>query len=128
MDDFITIITFTGRKKLSKLREELEANKIEFRILKGHTMEKYGIYQPNFRWINTTEFQVRMGDIQKSIEILKDGGYTTNKDLWLTKNLNKLEKVTSRIPIFKDLRLELRLMIIFAVTVLFIMGIIHFAI
>ena len=125
-DNFTTIIKFTGRKKLSKLRAQFEENKIEFRILKGRTMEKRGIYQPDFHWINTTEFQVRIGDIQKSIEILKEGGYITDKDLWLAKNLNKLDNLTSRIPILKKLQLELRLIIIFVFLVLLIMGIVHF--
>jgi len=124
LDNFVTIMTFPSRKKLSKLREQLDTSKIEYRIVKDWVKELGGTYRiPETHISTVTKLQVRENDIQKSMEILKGAGYITDEDLQPT----KFDHITSQIPILKNLRIELRLMIIFVILAI-IMGVILFAI
>lgn len=116
-------MTFTQPIEFAVLRGKLEAEGIECRILDELTVQVNPFYS---NAIGGIKLQVRESDIQKAIEILKDGGYIKDKDLQsLPKNLSKFDKATSEVPFLKNLRVELRLMIIIAFVLLFLGGILY---
>lgn len=124
MDHFVTIMTFNHPMELAVLRTRLEANGIECFIKDELTTQVTPFYSSA---IGGVKLQVKESDVQKSIEILKEGGYINDEDLQRQKKPNKFETATSCIPLLKYLRLELRLMIIVASTAIILIGIIYFA-
>ena len=125
MDNFITIKTFTGPSDLAIPRTLLEANGVECRILDELTIQVNPLYS---NAIDGIKLQVKESDIQKAGEILKDGGFITDEDLKPVNNLAKLNNATSQIPILKNLRPELRLIIIASIIASVFVYIIYFAI
>lgn len=124
MDNFVTIMTFTHPTELAVLRTRLEADGIECLVLDELTAQVNPFYS---NAIGGVKLQVKESDVPRTIEILKEGGYIKEEDLHQPKNLIKLDNATSRLPLLKNLRVELRLMIILAVGVLILVGIIYFA-
>lgn len=123
MNNFVTIMTFLNPMELAVLRGRLEADGIECRVLDELTAQVNPFYA---NAIGGIKLQVRESDVQKAIEILKEGGYIKDEDLQPPKNQAKLDKITSNIPLLKNLRFELRLMIIVAVVVVIVALIIYF--
>ena len=125
MDNFITIKTFTGPSDLAIPRTLLEANGVECRILDELTIQVSPLYS---NAIDGIKLQVRESDIQKAVEILKDGGFITDEDLKPVNTLAKFDNATLQIPILKNLRPELRLIIIASIIASVFVFIIYFAI
>lgn len=126
MENFITIKTFTYPVELAVLQGRLESEGIECRVLDELTVQVNPFYS---HAIGGIKLQVKENDIQKAIEILKEGGYLKDKDLQPPKDMDKLEHTTSRIPFLKNLRLEFRLIIIVSIIVLvalILSGLIYF--
>jgi len=117
-------MTFAHSIELAVLRTLLEADEIEYRVLDELTVEVIPIYSDV---IGGVKLQVRESDVEKAIEILKDGGYIKDEDLQPSKSLNKFANVTSQIPLLKKLRPELRLIIIVTIALLGIIGIVRLA-
>ena len=124
MDNFVTIMTFTHPTELAVLRTRLEADGIECLVLDELTAQVNPFYS---NAIGGVKLQVKESDVPKTIEILKEGGYIKDEDLQPSKSFTKLDNATSRLPLLKNFRLELRLLIIVAVGVLVLTGIIYFA-
>ena len=125
MENFITIMTFTGLSDLAIPRTLLEANGVKCRVLDELTIQVSPLYS---NAIGGVKLQVRENDIQKAINILKDGGFITDEDLKPVNNLAKLDNVTSQLPLLKYLRPELRLIIIASIFASVIVCIMYFAI
>jgi hypothetical protein len=117
-------MTFTYPAKLAVLRTRLEADGIECRVLDELTVQVNPFYS---NAIGGIKLQVKESDMQMAIAILKDGGYIKDEDLQTPQMPNKFDKMTSRIPLLKNLRPELRLMLIAAFVVLIFIGTIYFA-
>lgn len=110
--------------ELAILRGRLEADGIECRVLDELTVQVNPFYS---NAIGGIKLQVKESDIQKAIEILKEGGYIKDEDLQAPKSQMKLDNATSKIPLLKNLRFELRLMIIITVLIAIIATVIYFA-
>lgn len=124
MDHFVTIMTFNHPMELAVLRTRLEANGIECFVIDELTTQVNPFYS---NAIGGVKLQVKERDVQKSVEILKDGGYLNDEDLPRQRNPNKFEAATSRLPLLKSLRPELRLIMIVASIALVLIGTIYFA-
>ena len=124
MENFITIKTFVSATDLAIPQTLLEANGVECQVLDELTVQVNPLYS---NAIGGIKLQVRESDIQKAIEILKNGGFITDEDLNPTDNLAKLKKVISQIPLLRNLRTELQLIIITAIIVSVIVCIMYFA-
>ena len=124
LDNFVTIKTFTGISDLAIPRTLLEANGLECRVLDELTVQVSPLYS---NAIGGIKLQVRESDIQKAAEILKDGGFVTDEDLKPVNDLAKLYNRTSQLPLLKNLRPELRLIIIASIVASAIVCILYFA-
>lgn len=124
MESFITVMTFNHPAELAVLRTLLEANEIEYRLLDELTVQTHPFYS---NAIGGVKLQVRESHVQKAIEILKDGGFINDEDLQPPKSQNKLKNATSRIPLLKNLRPELRIMIIIFIVVVILVSITYYA-
>jgi type III secretory pathway lipoprotein EscJ len=65
-------MTFTYPMELAVLRTRLEADGIECLVLDELTVQANPLYS---NAVGGVKLQVRESDIQKAVEILKDGGY-----------------------------------------------------
>ena len=111
--------------ELAILRGRLDADGIECRVLDELTVQVNPFYS---NAIGGIKLQVKERDIQRAVEILKEGGYIKDEDLQPPKSQTKLDNATSKIPLLQKLRFELRLMIIVAVLIAIIVTVIYFAI
>jgi hypothetical protein len=117
-------MTFNHPIELSVLRSRLEAEGIECNLLDEYTTEANPFYA---HAIGGVKLQVRERDVPTAVEILKEGGYLKDEHLIQPDTLDKLDKATSRIPVLKNWRVELRLMVIITIIVLIFGGIYYFA-
>jgi hypothetical protein len=117
-------MTFNHPIELAVLRSRLEAEGIECNLLDEYTTEANPFYA---NAIGGVKLQVRERDVPAAVEILKEGGYLKDEHLIQPDSLDKLDKATSRIPVLKNLRVELRLMLIITIIVLIFGGIYYFA-
>lgn len=124
MDNFVTIMTFNHPAELAVLRPRLEADGIECVVLDELAAQVAPFYS---NAIGGVKLQVKESDVLRAMEILKVGGYINGEDLQHQENLTKFDRVTSRFPLFGNLRVEIRLMIIVVVGVLVLGGVIYLA-
>ncbi|MCB0429569.1 MAG: DUF2007 domain-containing protein [Flavobacteriales bacterium] len=125
MNRFITIITVNYPTELVMPRMLLEAEGIECRTLDELTAQVNPMYS---QAIGGVKLQVKETDLQKAVDILKEGGYLTEEDLQPYNSLSWLDDATSQLPLLKNLRVELRLMILVSIGVLLLLGVLRFAI
>jgi hypothetical protein len=117
-------MTFNHPIELAVLRSRLEADGIECNLLDEYTTEANPFYA---NAIGGVKLQVLENDVQRAVEVLKEEGYLKDEHLNHPDILEKLDKTTSRLPILKNLRVELRLMVIITIVVLIFGGIYYFA-
>lgn len=103
----------------------LEAEGIECRTLDELTAQVNPMYS---QAIGGVKLQVKQTNLQKAVDILKEGGYLTEEDLQPYNSLSWLDDATSQLPLLKNLRVELRLMILVSIGVLLLLGVLRFAI
>lgn len=115
-------MTFTYPSELAVLRILLEAEGIECLVMDELTAQVNPFYS---NAIGGVKLQVKESDIPRTIEILKEGGYLKNEPIPQQESLAKIDKASNWLPFLKDLRVELRLMIIVALGFLLITGIIY---
>ncbi len=112
MDKLVTIATFTYHSELTVIKAKLESENIECFIQDEMTAQ---IYSFASNAIGGIKLQVKQSDAIRAIEILKKAGHLDEPD---DKNQNfwkNLEHRTSRIPLLKFLRIELRLIILIVI-------------
>lgn len=117
-------MTFTHPTELVILRIRLESEGIECLVLDELTAQVNPFYS---NAIGGVKLQVKESDAPRAINILKDSGYIKDEVFEPSKSYTKLDNATSRLPLFKNLRLEIRLMIIVTVCVVTLTGILYFA-
>lgn len=116
-DYFITVAVFNYAHELSIIRSRIEAEGIECKTIDELTVQVNPLYSPA---IGGVKLQVKESDARQAIEILKEGGYVSDKDFEksTSKTLSFIEKHTSKIPFLKNYRLEVRVMVIITVIVI----------
>jgi hypothetical protein len=114
LDNLITIKTFTYSSEVLVLRGRLESEGIECFVQDELTIQVDPFYSNT---IGGVKLKVRESDLEKAMEILKEGGYITDEPPPLSPLYQKLENATSDLPLIKNLPPDLRLYI---VVVLFI--------
>jgi hypothetical protein len=121
-NNFVTILTLNHPHELAIARGKLQSEGIECFVKDELTIQVNPFYS---NAIGGAKLQVRESDIEKAVEILKEGGYIKDNDLQTPKLISDLDKFTSKLPFLNKLRLELRLMIIVSVIVVLITSIIY---
>jgi hypothetical protein len=116
-------MTFTHPTELAVLRARLEADGIDCLVLDQLTAQVNPFYS---NAIGGVKLQVKESDLPRTIEILKEGGYINEEDLPQTLSQTKLDNATSWLPLLKNMRVEIRLMVILIVGLLSIVGIIYY--
>ncbi len=124
MDKFITIRTFTHPTELAILRGRLELEGIEYFIQDELSVQ----IRPGYsNAIGGVKLQVKESDIEKTLEILKSGGFIKDEEPILSSLYTKIDKATFKIPFLKKLRFEYRLMIIAPIVIWLVVGAIFMA-
>lgn len=107
MNNFITVKIFTYPHELAVIRGRLEAEGIECFIKDELTIETNPFYSNALGGI---KLQVRENEVQRTIDILKDGGYIKEEiNTGPSSFNNKIDTITSKIPFIKNLQYEFRL-------------------
>lgn len=124
-NNFITVLTFYYSHQTAIIRGRLEAEGIECFIKDELTAQVNPLYS---NAIGGVKLQVRESDLEKAIEILKEGDYITDSDLEksVPKVISFFERTTSKIPFLKGIRFEIRIMIIVTVLVVIAGGLFVF--
>ena len=115
MDNLVTIRTFTFPIDLAIIRGKLESEDIRC-FVQDELMSQANVFYS--RAIGGARLQVRESDLQRAIEILKEGGYLTDQDIQPSPLFVKLDKATSNIPLIKNLPVEIRFAILGTVIIL----------
>jgi hypothetical protein len=115
MEDLVTVATFTFPHEMLILRAQLESEGIEC-FTKDELMAQINNF--NSQAIGGVKLQIRNVDVEKAMPILIDGGYYKKEDDAPNPFVQKLDKFTGGIPFFKNLSIEMRILIL----VLFIVG------
>jgi len=68
------------------------------------------------------KLQVKESDVERAVAILKEGGYLKNEDAKPSKLLSIINIATSKIPIIKNLRIEIKLVIFLVLIASMIVG------
>lgn len=125
-DYFITVAIFNFAHELTIIRSRLEAEGIECRTLDELTVQVNPLYSPA---VGGIKLQVKESDAQEAIEILKENGHVTDHDFenQISPGILAFDKYTSKIPILKHLRYEIRLIILVTIIVGIASAIFHFA-
>ncbi|MDL2256927.1 hypothetical protein LJC06_01820, partial [Bacteroidales bacterium OttesenSCG-928-I14] len=105
------------------VRMRLDAESIEYWMLDELTAQVTAYAAA----IGGIRLQIREKDTQKVIEILKEMGYVDENSGQASKTETKLQLITSKIPLLRLMRFELRIMIIIAIAIGAIATIIYFA-
>ncbi|MGL4993979.1 MAG: putative signal transducing protein [Bacteroidales bacterium] len=111
MSKFITIATFSNLNSGAVLRSLLESQDIECRFNNEATTQIFGGYAN----IGYAELQVIEEQLQEALEIMKENGYRSSigkSDNNTNPMLESLERISSRIPILRHLKLEYRIIMI----------------
>jgi hypothetical protein len=117
-------MTFYHPIESAVLRSRLEAEGIECYLLDEYTVEANPFYS---NAIGGVKLQVKEVDVPRAFEILKEAGYLKDENKYQPQLLDKLNKATSRLPIIKNFRIELRLMIIVSFVIVILAGTLYFA-
>ncbi|RYM31508.1 DUF2007 domain-containing protein [Brumimicrobium glaciale] len=113
---FVTVLTVYYSHETAVIRGRLEAEGIECNVIDELTVQVNPLYS---NAIGGVKLQVRESDFENAIVILKEGGYLTDSDLEKSapKMISFFERNTSKIPLLKNVRFEIRVMVIVAVLV-----------
>lgn len=120
MYNLITVKTFTYPHELAIIQGRLESEGIECFVLDELTAQVNPFYS---NAIGGIKLQVKESDLERTIEILKDGGYINEGETQPSKIYLQLEKATSGIPFINKLRLEFRVIAIIVFGISLISGI-----
>jgi len=123
MGDFVTIKTFTYATELAIIRGRLESEGIECFVKDELTIQMNPFYS---NAIGGIKLQVKKDDAVKAIEILKEEGYITDKDIEPSKLYSQLDNLTSGIPVLNQLRWEVRFLIIIPIIALLVIALVYF--
>ncbi len=124
MNKFITIKTFNHPHELAIIRAHLESEGIEC-FVENELMTQINPFYSNA--IGGAKLQVRENDVEKALVVFKKNGYDDEANYIAPPTIvSKLNTITSRIPLIKELRLELRLMIIVALILSVLVTLIYF--
>ena len=122
-DKLVTVLTFPSIHELALIRGRLESEEIECFVQDELTVQ----VTPFPNAIGGIKLQVRESDIERTVAILNEIGYITDNDLQpLLDKFTKIERFTSRIPIIRKMRFELRLIIVPLIIIGLITGLIVF--
>ncbi len=86
MEKFITVKTFTYQNELSIILGRLESEGIECFVKDEFAVQVTSFYS---NAIGGIKLQVRESDLEKAIEIMKEGGYLNDKDYTALAGYNK---------------------------------------
>lgn len=123
MENLVTIITFTYAHEITIIRGKLESEGIDCFVQDELTAQVNPLYS---NAIGGVKLKVRESDAERAIEILKEGGYLKDTDFEPSPTLLRFDQMTSSIPIFKELPLELRLAIAGTIVVLSVFVLFYF--
>ena len=125
-NNFVTILTVSYASEIAIIRGRLESEGIECNLLDELTVQVNPLYS---NAIGGVKLQVKESDFESAILILKEGGYLTGSDLEksVPELISFFERTTSKIPFLKDVRFEIRVMIIVSVLVGLAATIFHFS-
>lgn len=118
-NNFKTVAIFNYAHELTIIRSRLEAEGIECKTIDELTVQVNPLYS---NAIGGVKLQVKEGDAEQAIKILKEGGYVSDKDFEKSssKIVSYFDQLTSKIPILKDLQFEIRIMILISALVFII--------
>jgi len=124
-DKLITVLTFNSIHELALVQGRLESEEIECFVQDELTVQ----VTPFPNAIGGIKLQVRESDIERTVAILNEIGYITDNDLQpLFDKFTKIERLTSRIPIIRKMRFELRLIVVLVIFAILATGIIIYII
>lgn len=123
MNKLVIIYRFYSQADVLPVRMRLDAESIEYWMLDELTAQVTAYAAA----IGGIRLQIREKDTQKVIEILKEMGYVDENSGQASKTETKLQLITSKIPLLRLMRFELRIMIIIAIAIGAIATIIYFA-
>ncbi len=120
MNKFITLHSFTFPSELVAIKGRLEAEGIECQVKDELTVQVHNFYS---NAIGGIRLQVKEKDYQNAKKILIETGYITEENrsdnFWI-----KINDITKNIPIFKNFRVELRLILLIG----FVLSVVLFSI
>jgi hypothetical protein len=106
------------------MRTLLESEGIECYVADGLTAQVQPFYS---NAIGGVKLQVKESDVPDALEILQAGGYLKEEKSTEAGGFDKLVQHTSRLPFFKNLSVEVRLLLLVVVSVSVLTGIIYYA-
>jgi type III secretory pathway lipoprotein EscJ len=119
MEDLVTVITFTFPNEMAIIKGRLESEGIECFVRDELTTQVISMYSIALGGI---KLQVKESDVERAVAILKEGGYLKNEDAKPSKLLSIINIATSKIPIIKNLRIEIKLVIFLVLIASMIVG------
>jgi len=123
-DDFITVLTFTYPHEIAIVRARLESEGIECFVQDELTVQVNPFYS---NAVGGVKLQVRESDVEKTMKLLKEFGYLNDKEIKPSKFNMNFDRITSKIPYYNKMRLEIRLAIMVVIAVVAIVIIFYFA-
>jgi hypothetical protein len=99
-DNFITVLTFTYPSEALIVRGRLESEGITCFVQDELTTQVAPFYS---NALGGVKVQVMESDLQRAVKILKEAGYITDEDLQPDKEMTRLYKILSKIPIINKL-------------------------
>jgi hypothetical protein len=124
MNNWITIISFTYPHEAHIANGKLQSEGIETRLLDEFTTQVNNFYS---NAIGGVKIQVKEGDVEKALQILKDGGFLEESAENEFTFIRKLNKVTSQIPLISNLLPILRFFVLFVLLFAAAVIIFHYA-
>ena len=95
-EKFITVLTVIYPSEMAIARSRLESEGITC-FIKDELMTQIAPIYSNA--IGGAQLQVKESDLKKAVEILKESGYLKEEDIQLPKELIRLNKILSKIPL-----------------------------
>ncbi len=117
MNDFTTILTFTYLSEVYVIKGRLESEGVECFIKDELTTQVNPFYS---NAIGGIKLQVKANDLDRAIQILKEGGYLKESTFTRPKYWHKIDDATSNIPFFNKMIIEFRVVTILTLFILII--------
>lgn len=109
MDNFITLATFTYPSEMVAIRGRLESEGIECYVKDELTVQIYNFYS---NAIGGIRLEVRQSDYETARQILVETGFLREEIEEPSKFWAFVDERTKNLPLIKNARLELRLLIV----------------
>ena len=101
------------------IKGRLESEGIECFVRDELTTQVISMYSVALGGI---KLQVKESDVERAVAILKEGGYLKNEEVKPSRLLSSINKASSKIPILKNLRIEIKLIIFLVLIASIIVG------